>query len=256
MRLFTTLALIACLATTVLAGESERILAGESETMRVETSDGFVIQGEFWAPRKKGRAPAALLLHDNLRDRSDHKSIAESLNKRGFAVLAIDLRGHGKSVSEKIDFAKLNKEERARTWPLAIRDIEASAKWLRERNDIHTSNLSIVAHGGASILAARYAERDKNVRCLGLIAPSTKDLARDLPKTLKKIAGLPCLLVSEKNGRENTVRLAEASFKDGEIEDEIVEINVMRTAGVNLMRDKRLPSAISSFLHKHAISDN
>jgi hypothetical protein len=77
-----------------------------------------------------------------------------------------------------------------------------------------------------------------------------------MTSTLKKIAGLPCLLVSEKNGRENTVRLAEASFKDGEIEDEIVEISVMRTAGVELMRDKRLPSAISSFLHKHAIADD
>lgn len=248
MRLFTTLTLLACLATTTFAGESE--------TMRVETSDGFIIQGEFWAPRKKGRAPAALLLHDNLRDRSDHQSIAKSLQKRGFAVLAIDLRGHGKSVCEKLDFSKLTKEESARTWPLAIRDLEASTKWLRTRDDVHASNISIVAHGGSSILAARYAERDENVRCLGLIAPGAKDLARDLPKTLKKIAGLPCLLVSEKNGRDNTVRLAEASFKDDELEDEIVEISVMKTAGLDLMRDKRLPSAVSSFLHKHAISDN
>ena len=249
MRLFTTLTLIACLATTAFAADSE--------TMRVETSDGFIIQGEFWTPRKKkGRAPAALLLHDNLRDRTDHKSIAENLNKRGFAVLAIDLRGHGKSTCEKLDFSKLTKEEVARTWPLAIRDLEASTKWLRSRDDVHASNLSIVAHGRSSILAARYAERDENVRCLGLIAPSADDLARDLPKTLKKIAGLPCLLVSEKDGRDNTVRLAEASFKDDELEEEIVEISVMRTAGVDLMRDKRLPSAISSFLHKHAISED
>ena len=248
MRLFTTLTLFACLATTAFAGESE--------TMRVETSDGFIVQGEFWAPRKKGRAPAALLLHDNLRDRTDHKGIAESLNKRGFAVLAIDLRGHGKSITEKLDFTKLTKEESARTWTLAIRDLEASTGWLRNRKDVHASNLSIVAHGGSAILAARYAERDENVRCLGLIAPGSKDLARDLPKTLKKIAGLPCLLVSEKDGRDNAVRLVEASFKDEDLDDEIVEISVMKSARLDLMRDKRLPGAISSFLHKHAFSDN
>ena len=101
MRLLTTLALIACFATSAFAGDSE--------TMRVETSDGFIIKGEFWTPRKKGRAPAALLLHDTLRDKADHEKIATNLNKRGFAVLSIDLRGHGKSVSEKLDSAELDK---------------------------------------------------------------------------------------------------------------------------------------------------
>lgn len=248
MRLLTTLALIACFATSAFAGDSE--------TMRVETSDGFIIKGEFWTPRKKGRAPAALLLHDTLRDKADHEKIATNLNKRGFAVLSIDLRGHGKSVSEKLDFAKLSKEQSARTWPLAIRDIEASTVWLRNRKDVHASNLSIVAHGAATILAARYAERDENVRCLSLIAPGDSSLTKDLPKTLKKITGLPCLLVSEKDGRDNAVRLVEASFNDEElIEDEIVEISVMKTVGLDLMKDKRLPGAVSSFLYKHAVSE-
>ena len=81
-------------------------------------------------------------------------------------------------------------------------------------------------------------------------------LTKDLPKTLKKITGLPCLLVSEKDGRDNAVRLVEASFNDEElIEDEIVEISVMKTVGLDLMKDKRLPGAVSSFLYKHAISE-
>jgi len=248
MRLLATFALITCFAATALAADSE--------TMRVETQDGFVIHGEFWKPRKKGRAPAALLIHNNLRDRSDQSKVAESLHKRGFAVLAIDLRGHGESVCKELDFAKLEVEQQTRTWTLAIRDLEASTDWLRDRDDVHSSNLSIVAHGGAAILAARYAERDENVRCLGLIAPNTKDLARDLPRTLRRIAGIPTLIISEKDGRANAVRLVEASFKDEEIDlDEVVEINVMRTEGLDLMRDKRLPGAVSTFLRKHAISD-
>ena len=48
--------------------------------------------------------------------------------------------------------------------------------------------------------------------------------------------------LSEKNGRDNAVRLVEASFNDEElIEDEIVEISVMKTVGLDLMKDKRLP---------------
>ena len=93
---------------TILAGLSQPALAigDQVESMRVETVDGFTLKGEFWKPRKKGRSPAALLLHDTLRDRSDYAGIAENLNKRGFAVLSIDLRGHGQSATKEFNFSK------------------------------------------------------------------------------------------------------------------------------------------------------
>jgi len=244
----------------VLAGLSLPALdkgGDEPESMRVETKDKFVLKGDFWKPRKKGRAPAALLIHDTLRDRSDYSAIAESLNKRGFAVLCVDLRGHGESITEEFSFAKLDEEKQVIAWTLAIRDLEACTAWLRKREDVHQSNLSLVAHGSASILAARYAERDENVRCVALLAPTAHDLARDLPRTLKKIAGMPTLLVTEKDGRADAVRLVEASFKEEEVDlDDVVEISVMRAKDVEMMRDKRLPSTISAFLRKHAVSGN
>ena len=245
---------------TILAGLSQPALAidDQVESMRVETVDGFILKGEFWKPRKKeGRSPAALLLHDTLRDRSDYAAIAENLNKRGFAVLSIDLRGHGQSATKEFEFAKLEEEQQARTWTLAIRDIEACAAWLRKRDEVHSSNLSLVAHGASSILAARYAERDENVRCLALLTPTTDNLARDLPRTLRRVAGLPTLLVTEKDGRADAARLVEASFKDEDIDlNELVEISVMRAKETDLMRDKRLPTVISTFLRKHAVSED
>jgi len=251
MRLLATL--------TILAGLSQPALAigDEVESMRVETVDGFVLRGEFRKPRKKGRAPAALLVHDTLRDRSDYTKIAENLNKRGFAVLSFDLRGHGKSATEKFDFSKLEEEQQARAWTLAIRDLEACAAWLRKRDEVHASNLSIVAHGSASILAARYAERDENVRCLALLAPTADDLARDLPRTLRRISGLPTLVVTEKDGRADAVRLVEASFKEEGFDwNEVVEISVMHDEETELMRNKRLAPTISAFLRKNAISED
>ena len=243
---------------TVLAGLSVPALAvgDEIESMRVETKDKFVLRGDFWKPRKKGRAPAALLIHDTLRDRSDYSAIAKNLNKRGFAVLSIDLRGHGQSATEEFNFSKLDKEKQTIAWTLAIRDLEACTAWLRKRDDVHMSNLSLVAHGSSSILAARYAERDENVRCVALLAPGADDLAKDLPRTLKKIAGMPTLVVTEKDGRAGAVRLVEASFKEEDVDiADLVEISVMRADEVELMRDKRLPATVTAFLRKHAISD-
>ena len=251
MRLIASLAVLAGLSLPALAA------GDEIESMRVETKDKFILKGDFWKPRKKGRSPAALLIHDTLRDRSDYTAIAKNLNKRGFAVLSIDLRGHGQSATEEFSFAKLDEEKQNIAWTLAIRDLEACTTWLRKREDVHMSNLSLVAHGSSSILAARYAERDENVRCVALIAPTADDLAKDLPRTLKKIAGMPTLVVTEKNGREDAVRLVEASFKEEEVDlGDIVEISVMRAEEVELMRDKRLPAAVTTFLRKHAISDD
>jgi alpha-beta hydrolase superfamily lysophospholipase len=251
MHLLATLTLLAGFAQPAFAGSSE------IEPVRLETTDGYTLRGEFWTPRKKGRAPAALLLHDTLRDRSDYSEIAALLNKRGFCVLSIDLRGHGESVTEEYEFAKLTEEQQARSWTLAIRDLEACAAWLRKRDEVHASNLSLVAHGAASVLAARYAERDENVRSIALLAPKADDLAKDLPRTLRRIAGLPTLLVTEKTGRADAVRLVEASFKDEELDlDELVEISVMRSKDTELMRDKRMPAVVASFLRKHAISED
>lgn len=244
---------------TVLVGLAMPALAAgpEVESMRVETKDKFILKGEFWKPRKKGRAPAALLVHDTTKDRSEYAAVAENLHKRGFAVLSVDLRGHGESVTEEFNFSKMDKEKQGVAWTLAIRDLEACTAWLRKRDDVHSSNLSLVAQGSASILAARYAERDENVRCVALIAPAESGLAKDLPRTLKKIAGMPTLVVTEKDGRQDAVRLVEASFDEDEVElDELVEISVMRADGVELMKDKRLPATVSSFLRKHAVSED
>ena len=68
---------------------------------------------------------------------------------------------------------------------------------------------------------------------------------------------MPSLVVTEKDGRENAVRLVEASFKEEEVDlGDVVEISVMRADELELMRDKRLPATISGFLRKHAVKDD
>ena len=68
---------------------------------------------------------------------------------------------------------------------------------------------------------------------------------------------MPTLVVTEKEGRANAVRLVEASFKEEEVDiGDVVEISVMRAEEVELMRDKRLPATVSAFLRKHAISND
>ena len=140
------------------------------EPIEYKASDKHVVHANFFAPRKKkGRAPAVLLVHDAGSDAKHLNSVAEALQRKGFAVLVPDLRGHGESVTETYDWTKTESvEDKAQTWTFSMRDLEASTEWLREQDNVHNSNLSVVGVGAGSVLAARYASRDVNVLAVTL----------------------------------------------------------------------------------------
>src|SRR4030042_715479 len=68
-----------------------------SEEVRFPTSDGAEIAATFFRPQGKARVPAVVLLHQLGSDRHAWKALAQKLTLNNYAVLAIDLRGHGES---------------------------------------------------------------------------------------------------------------------------------------------------------------
>ena len=70
--------------------------AGLGQTVRLTTSDGVPIAGSYWPGRRPG-GPAVLLLHGVDSSRASFARHAAWLNGLGYAVLAIDFRGHGES---------------------------------------------------------------------------------------------------------------------------------------------------------------
>jgi hypothetical protein len=92
-------------ASTVLA----LLLAGKAsaqpmpEEVTFDTADGVKIKGTYWPSPKQHKAPTILLLHDFdvTKGGDSHQngwdSLGDALNKKGYAVLSFDFRGHGKS---------------------------------------------------------------------------------------------------------------------------------------------------------------
>src|SRR4051812_21681876 len=70
----------------------------KSERVSIKTVDGVDLIGNFYAGNK-GTAPVVMLLHAYEKDSrsKDWISLAESLQKAGYAVLSFDFRGHGES---------------------------------------------------------------------------------------------------------------------------------------------------------------
>ena len=125
------------------------------------TKDGQLLTGSLYMPKvsKKTTAPspAALLIHDASKSRSDFQELASYLQKKGFAVLSMDLRGHGDSETAECCFERADDKGKENLWSLSARDVDAAVGFLLAQDNVHSSNLSIFGVGSGASLAVRHA---------------------------------------------------------------------------------------------------
>jgi len=231
--------------------------ADPSEAVRIETEDHVTLAATYYEPTgKEGRSPAAMLIHDAGCDQNQVVDIAKYLQRKGFGVLTVDLRGHGGSVSEKAGappWEALDERSRERAWAFAMRDLRAGADFLRKRREIHASNLSIVGIGASAALAVRHAMDDENARAVVLISPRAENFGFNLVGGLGHLEGLPSLIISPKDGREAAARLQNAGHKanDGY---EYIELAVMKSEEGELLSDSRLRAQIATWLRDKVVT--
>jgi len=146
---------------------------GKAEAIKFRTVDGVTIKGKFYPGEKD--APTVMIL-PNVGEESKKKSwntLAEELQKKGYAVLTFDYRGHGGSTgieaevfwSKKHVFNYLvpGYKEKARTienkydkkyYPALLNDIAAAKAFLDRKNDAKECNSSRLVLIGAETGAA------------------------------------------------------------------------------------------------------
>ena len=81
--------------------------AGFAETS-LHASDGVGLYARSWSPQ--GEARGSFVIVHGLRDHGDrYRDLARELNRRGVAVYAMDLRGHGRSEGARASVDKLDR---------------------------------------------------------------------------------------------------------------------------------------------------
>ena len=217
------------------------------ETIEFKAADGTVLKADWWTPKGKERAPAALLIHEAGADRTQLRSLGDRLQKAGYAVLSPDLRGHGESISKPENaFSALQTDDaRAKAWAFATRDVEAGARWLRTNRKVHSSNLNLFGVGTGAALAVRQAARDENVRSVTLIAPRDKMLGFDLVEDLLDLEGVPTFLVASREGKQQVSNLAECVHEELGCAPFIVVETMKAKTAAQLLADRKLASTIT-----------
>lgn len=223
------------------------------EVVEFKTRDKQVVHAAYYAPKKKGRAPAALLVHDAGSSSAALEEVAENLQRKGFAVLVPDLRGHGASVTETCNWSQMTQvEERMSTWTYAMRDLEASTEYLRDLDNVHNANLSLVGVGAGAVLAVRYASNDLNARAVALIAPDPEAFGYNMLKDIIDLRGLPVLIMTTDEARQTATRIQGAATQANGGHP-CVDIKALKPKdAADPLSDRRLSTELAKFLQDEA----
>lgn len=159
------------------------------ERVVIETSDAVGLVGDYYP----GPERAVLLVHMMPATKESWADFALDLSSAGFAVLAIDLRGHGESLrgpgERLLDFRKFSDEEHQSS----IRDLEAGVEYLRRRG------ASEVFLAGASIganLALWYLSEHPEIRKAALLSAGTDYRGIRGDRLAEKLAGDQALFLA------------------------------------------------------------
>jgi pimeloyl-ACP methyl ester carboxylesterase len=190
------------------------IRSAPPQAVKLQTKDGVELAITYYASTVGKDATPVVLLHDYKDTQGVFSSLAQRLQSPGtddkhtsFAVVTVDLRGHGASTKQaapdgstrEIDAAKLGKDD-----VLAMSgidgDMEAVRSFLVGKNDkeeLNLNRLCLVGLGMGATVAVNWAAQDwvapsltvgkqgQDVKALVLVSPRWKDHGITIQDALK-----------------------------------------------------------------------
>ncbi len=150
-----------------------RFLDGQIVT--IACSDGYTLSADYIRRSRmiSQQMPAILFIHGMGQDRYAWYPLTIQMAARGYAVLAIDLRGHGENPSTKgnspVKAAKLTPED----FKKMLDDVRNAVSYLSMRPGVDPDSIGIVgASIGANLAVLAAAEEwGKKIKCLVLASP-------------------------------------------------------------------------------------
>lgn len=144
-----------------------------AEDVVINTESGFQLAGTLTKPRGVVKPPVVITISGSGEQDRDSRigpiagyaifrDIADSLGRRGIAVLRVDDRGVG---------ASTGRESRAvATSADYATDVREVVKFVRARNDVDGARIALVGHSEGGMIAPMVASQDKAIRAIALMA--------------------------------------------------------------------------------------
>jgi dienelactone hydrolase len=144
-----------------------------AEAVSIPTPRGYTLAGTLTRPKGAAKVPVVITISGSGPQERDSRlapvpgyaifrQVADTLGRRGIAVLRFDDRGVGESggaatraSATSADFAD---------------DVHAVIAWLRARPDIDGTRVALAGHSEGGVIAPLVAARDPRVRAVALLA--------------------------------------------------------------------------------------
>jgi pimeloyl-ACP methyl ester carboxylesterase len=193
------LPLVLLVVTIIAAALPARAI--EPREVSFTTDDGVQISADFYAPKPDATpAPMVILLHMYRSNRTAWRPLIGPLHDAGFAVLAIDMRGHGKSATKET--ARRVFQHDTSIFKRMHRDVEASYNWLAARKDVDRTRFALVGASVGCSVALHYASIDPSVDVIVCLSPGVDYLGLDSKADIRKIKGRKIWLMAADSARE------------------------------------------------------
>ena len=201
------------------------------EKITFKTKDGVTISGNYFKPQKK-QAPVFILLHMMPSTKESWNEFASIIQNNGYAVLAIDLRGHGESTDMngiRLDYKEFTDEEHRSS----MNDIASAKEFIAGQNGIDLSRIAIAGASIGANLALWQASIDKDVRLIILLSPGLNYRGILADELAPKFKGHVYIMASEGDKSAESSRKLAGIFPD-ETKLEILKGNLHGTNMLNL----------------------
>lgn len=185
------------------------------EEVAFESAPGVRLAGSLTLPAGKGPFPAAVMITGSgQQDRDEtlfgHKPfavIADTLTRRGVAVLRVDDRGAGGSTG---DFAKATTEDFAQ-------DTIAAVAFLRARRDIAPARVGLIGHSEGGMIGPMVAARDPKIAFVVMLAGPGVPFRELMPAqraALGAALGVPAQVIAANEAMVSPAEAATLGAKD------------------------------------------
>jgi len=127
--------------------------------VNLTTEDSLALKATYYPPTNlQLKAPVLLLVHMVNSSREAWQGFALTAQREGYAVLTIDLRGHGESDGSPF-FEQMDQ------------DLDAAIQWLRNRPEVDSERIGLAGASLGANLALRAGSRFDQVKSVAMLSP-------------------------------------------------------------------------------------
>ena len=192
---------ITALFVLVVGGQALTAAGVDPKPVTFLAADGMKIAADYYAPSTTGgAAPMVILLHMYRSDRKAWEPLIAPLHEAGFAILALDMRGHGESATTETRDAVLKRD--SRLFKKMQDDVRGAYDWLVTQENVDRSRFALVGASVGCSVALRYAAADRSVDAVVCLSPGLNYMELDSDGDIRQITGRKILMLATTDERD------------------------------------------------------